>query len=84
MAGPQVSGVPPPDEDRGQAATIVSWIFLALSVITVVLRLFTRGILRRTLGWDDYTIVIATVCTFANDPERAQSKKLLTTLRHLR
>lgn len=40
---------------------------MSLGAITVALRLITRGILRRTLGWDDVTIVIALVCLTAND-----------------
>ncbi len=62
MASAQPSRQPlPPDDNRGAAVLIVSWIFLSLATITVVLRLITRGVLRRTLGWDDHTIVIALV-----------------------
>lgn len=35
----------------------------ALAAVTTVVRLYTRGIILRALGWDDLLITIATVST---------------------
>lgn len=57
----------PPDIKRGPTTLIICWIFLSLAIIIVSLRLIARGILRRTIGWDDYTILIALVCCLTGE-----------------
>jgi hypothetical protein len=39
-------------------------VFMALSWITVLLRLYTRGVLVRNIGADDLWILLAAVCLF--------------------
>lgn len=48
-------------QDRGRSAIIGMYIVTALSTIVVLVRLYTRGVLIRELGWDDYLIVIGQV-----------------------
>lgn len=51
-------------ETRGQSLIIVNAVFLGLATVVVVLRLFTRLVVRRWFGWDDIWIVFAFVSTF--------------------
>ena len=51
----------PPDDNRGIPQLVLAWVFVSLAAIIVVMRLVTRGVLRRTLGWDDFAIVVALV-----------------------
>lgn len=53
---------PPPGGDQNKAAgLLVSTIFTTiLALITVVMRVYSRVVVIRNVGWDDYTIVIAT------------------------
>lgn len=48
----------------GQRVSIVvpCVVFLVLSWITVLLRLYTRGVLVRAYGWDDFSMLLAAVC----------------------
>lgn len=59
---------PPPDDTRGPQLLIVSWVTLSLGLIIVTLRFITRGVLRRTLGRDDWTILIALVSNLPSLP----------------
>jgi hypothetical protein len=48
---------------RGDALLIVNSVFIALIVITVGLRMYTRLIIKRWFGLDDVFILLALVCT---------------------
>lgn len=50
----------PPDENVGPALLALSGVLIAFVIITTGLRVFAR-FRNRALGWDDYTICIATV-----------------------
>ena len=58
------NGPLPPDTDRGTGVLILGWVTVSVAGLIVILRLVTRGVLRSTLGWDDYTIVVAQVRNF--------------------
>jgi hypothetical protein len=47
---------------RGHALVVVNAIFIALVVIVVVLRLYTRIFIKRWFGSDDIFILLALVC----------------------
>ena len=51
----------PPDVSRGSDLLIVSWLTMSVAVLFVSLRFYIRGILRKSLGWDDYAILLAIV-----------------------
>lgn len=51
----------PTDENRGPSLLIVEWLTLALALIAVGLRLHGRCISLNIPGWDDHTILAATV-----------------------
>lgn len=53
---------PPPDVDRGSWILPLNWTIRSLAVFVVLARLFTRGVLKRALGWDDVAIAMAAVC----------------------
>lgn len=54
---------PPPDGDvnRGPQLLAVSMVTLLAAIAVVALRLYTRLKITLSLGWDDYTIVLALV-----------------------
>jgi len=58
-----VSASPPPDGDQNQGPLVeaVTWVFTALALITVFLRLLVRLRLTHNPGWDDFWIVLAMV-----------------------
>ncbi|GKZ29846.1 hypothetical protein AbraIFM66950_006707 [Aspergillus brasiliensis] len=45
--------------DKGPQITAVSWSFGSVSIIVVAIRLYTRLILTRKAGWDDFFIVLS-------------------------
>lgn len=45
----------------GEAITVVTAVFLAISLLTVLLRCFVRFRVVRAFGWDDTLMVIAAV-----------------------
>ena len=51
------------DRNRGAAIIIPQMIFLAIGTILVIVRLFTRAMITRSLGLDDLFIVLGTVST---------------------
>ncbi len=58
----------PPDDSRGPQILIVNWVFLSLALIIAIIRFITRGVLRKTFGRDDWTILVALVSySFAAD-----------------
>ena len=61
MSSTSISGPLPPDIDRGSDFLIVCWLTVSIALLTVSLRFYVRGILRKNLWWDDYTILLATV-----------------------
>ena len=48
---------------RSKAILIVTSIFLAISLISVALRIFVRTRIVRAFGWDDSIMVLAMVST---------------------
>lgn len=52
-------------EDRRTPAAIGMIVTTALSTVVIVVRLYARGRLIREMGWDDYLIVAAQVCSNA-------------------
>ncbi|CAK42146.1 uncharacterized protein An14g05850 [Aspergillus niger] len=47
--------------DKGPQITAVSWSFGGVAIIVVTIRLYTRLILTRKAGWDDFFIVLSLV-----------------------
>jgi hypothetical protein len=51
------------DASRSKAVLIVTSVFLAISLISVALRIFVRTRIVRAFGWDDTIMVVAMVST---------------------
>ena len=49
------------DYDRGIYYIILAWVLTVIMLIAVGIRLYSRGVLTRSIGSDDFFIVIATV-----------------------
>lgn len=49
------------DQDRGWALLSVCMAFMACAVLSTILRVFVRARLTRNMGWDDYSMIAATV-----------------------
>lgn len=49
----------PPNESRGPKLIAEEWTTMSIAALLVFLRIYTRAFLRKTAGWDDWTIVIA-------------------------
>ncbi|KAF2676553.1 hypothetical protein K458DRAFT_379793 [Lentithecium fluviatile CBS 122367] len=49
----------PPNENRGPTINIVTWICTSISTIFILLRLYSRYFITRTLGWSDAIILVA-------------------------
>ena len=56
----------PTEDDRGPNLLIAEWLTLALALIAVGLRLHGRCISLNIPGWDDHTILAATVGLIEN------------------
>lgn len=64
MAAPEAStSSPPPDGDRSRGFQIIAVhaILLGISTILSVLRLFTRSVIVKSIGLDDYLMVVGVV-----------------------
>ena len=48
-------------ETRGPALVIVNGVFIVLTVIAVALRVYTRVVITRLIGWDDIFCVLGLV-----------------------
>ena len=57
---------------QGVSVQVTCGVFMALAWISVLLRLYTRGILVRNIGADDYWILLAAVCSLF-DSEQVQN-----------
>ena len=55
------TGPLPPDVNRGPGILIASWIEAGVALFVLSLRLYTRSNIVRSVGWDDWTMVFATV-----------------------
>lgn len=53
----------PPDISRGYQYVVAQWSCVSVAVLVVLLRFCIRGMLRRKIGQDDYTILAALVQT---------------------
>jgi hypothetical protein len=51
---------------QGPASIIVNNVFFAFATILVVLRLYTRLIIKKCFGWDDFFIILAYVFFSSN------------------
>ena len=51
----------PPDISRGYQYIAVQWSLVSVSTLVVTLRFCIRGLFRRRVGEDDYTILAALV-----------------------
>lgn len=49
------------DDSRNKAILIVTCVFLAISLVSVILRCFVRTRIVRAFGWDDGVMVVAMV-----------------------
>ena len=58
----------PPDVSRGHGYVAVQWSLVSVATILVMLRFCVRGMIRKQVGGDDYTILAALVCVFAVTP----------------
>lgn len=56
-----IPGPLPPDVSRGSDLLIVTWLTVSIALLLVSLRFYLQRILRKTLGWDDYTVLLALV-----------------------
>jgi hypothetical protein len=46
---------------RGRGALVVSAVFTSLATLLVIIRIYTRAILVKQMGADDYAILVALV-----------------------
>lgn len=51
----------PPDHDNGPAVNGVTWSFLIVAVVSVLLRCYVRILMIKSFGYDDILIVITLV-----------------------
>lgn len=51
------------NESRGVEINVIGWVFTGIAIATVGLKLFTRGRIAKTLGWDDFFIFFSMVST---------------------
>ena len=54
-----------PDINRGLGGLATDWILASISCLIVLLRLYTKGIIVRKLGWDDLLMSLALVRVLA-------------------
>ena len=47
--------------DRGPAPLVLAWTLGSTATVIVGLRLYVKTYLRHSIGWDDYTAIIALV-----------------------
>ena len=70
MASSPDSTVPsPPDVNRGYEYIAVQWSLVSVACILVMLRFYVRGMIRKQVGADDYTILAALVLMSSLAPE---------------
>jgi hypothetical protein len=57
------SSAPPLDGDvnRGPTLLTISLVTTSIALLTTVFRIFVRHRIVRSIGWDDYTIIVAMV-----------------------
>ncbi|KAK3320367.1 hypothetical protein B0T19DRAFT_468682 [Cercophora scortea] len=55
------SGPLPPYVDKGRGLVIVAWVEAAFGLLVLAARIYTRARIVRKIGWDDWTMVIATI-----------------------
>jgi hypothetical protein len=54
-------GTPSLDELKSYSMLATSCVFLALSAITVIARVYVRGKMIRSFGWDDWLMIVTFV-----------------------
>lgn len=52
------------DDNQGPELLAIIWTFTAISIATVILKLFTRRRFLQGLGWDDFFIFISLVSSY--------------------
>ena len=72
---------PPPDGDRSRGSQLIalSVTLLAMSTIIVLARLFTRSVIIKRLGPDDFFIVIGFVSNLISDIYLFMTVRLIRT-----
>ena len=54
---PDMAPFPSSGDDRGSTVIWSMWMMVAVCFVFVVARLYTRTIILRNIGWDDYLLV---------------------------
>lgn len=49
-------------QQRTKAVNILTAVFLALAWLTVTMRFSVRGVMIKSIGWDDWTMLFTNVC----------------------
>lgn len=49
-------------QDQSLSITTVSWTLGSLCLVIIAVRLYTRALVTRQLGWDDFFIALSLVC----------------------
>ena len=63
LGGPPAEG----DADLSTAIRIYTGVLIAFTILVVLLRLLVRKWITKIIGWDDWTILLALVCSFSHD-----------------
>ena len=50
-----------PNVNRGLGGLATDWVLVSISCVIVLLRLYTKGIMVKKLGWDDLLMALALV-----------------------
>lgn len=61
---------------RGRGALAVSTVFTVLATVLVLIRIYTRTVMAKQMGADDYAILIALVRTTVLELENKRAKRL--------
>ena len=66
-----------PDENRGPALLVVTWVFAAISSGLTILRLHCRVNLLKAAGADDIVLLIGVVCVSCVSVEKELIEKMV-------
>ena len=56
------SGQPSVKELQSYTMLSISAVFMSISAITIILRIYVRGFMIRSFGWDDWLMLVTWVC----------------------
>ena len=74
LGGPPAEG----DVDQSTAIRIYTGTLIAFTIVIVLLRLVVRKWITKIIGWDDWTILLALVGLFIQDPHNRSVLRLFT------